>query len=142
MFHGALRGSVESGKVDRRFGPMVAATMSALFRVGAKSFEAEVPLPGIGSLPSGKCDLRVIGGPRFMGVVEVKCILGPLPVSPRGKDLAQLGAYARMTAGHGRFSQIWAGACYVSLSDQDVKLFVYRSSRRLVFRALDVLGKN
>jgi hypothetical protein len=119
--------------------PWVSALRRTVWALGASEMEIDADLIARGSIPHGTCDLLVHGGPATLGVIEAKVIVSGTQETLRGRDLAQLAAYARLIAGRGSFDEVWAGLAYIELETRLVRLAVFNSSRPLVLRTLDLL---
>ena len=120
--------------------PWLTALRVQLRQLGVQRMNAEKQLRAFRETPQGVCDLLVTGGPAPQGVIEVKVIASGSIAAPRGRDLAQLGAYARLVARNHSYKKFWAGVAYVELGQQQVKLFGYSSVRKLVFDTNDLLA--
>lgn len=90
------------------------------------------------SVGSGVCDLHVHGGPKRHGVIEVKTISHGIVERPRGYDLAQVGAYARLIAGHGSFDEAFAAVAYAELESRTVRIYGVSNARQLVSATLEL----
>ena len=120
--------------------PWLTALRVQLRQLGVRQMNAEKQLRAFRETPQGICDLLVTGGPAPQGVVEVKVITSGTVTAPRPRDLAQLGAYARLVARNRSYKSFWAGVAYVELGQQQVKLFGYSNVRKLVFDTNDLLA--
>jgi len=120
--------------------PWLTALRGQLRQLGVRQMDAEAELCPFRETPHGVCDLLVTGGPAPQGVIEVKVVAKGSVASPRDRDLAQLGAYARLVARNRDYKQVWAGVAYVELRHRRVKLYGYSNVRKLVFDTADLLA--
>ena len=124
---------------EKAYLPWLNVLRRAVWSLGASEMEIESPFDGYGVVPAGTCDLLVQGGPAPLGVIECKVIMKGTQNEPRGRDLAQLAAYARLASGQHSFDETWAALAYVELESLLVRLFVFKSSRTLVLQTLKLL---
>ena len=122
---------------DRAYFPFLGSLRDYLRSVGVRSMTPEQPLASVASIGFSKCDLKVYGGLAPKGVIEVK-VGRDCPQPSRGAHLAQLGLYARMIAGWGEYDQVWAALAYVDLHRQTIDVRCFSSTRKLIFRALEL----
>ena len=120
--------------------PWLTELRGQLRRIGVRQMNAEADLPAFRGTPNGICDLLVAGGPAPQGVIEVKVITTGSVAAPRDRDLAQLGAYARLVARNRSYKRFWAGVAYVEIRHRRVRLFGYSNVRKLVFDTTDLLA--
>jgi len=120
--------------------PWLTALRVQLRQLGVRQMSAEADLRAFRGTPHGVCDLLVAGGPAPQGVIEVKVVATGSVASPRDRDLAQLGAYARLAARNRNYKQVWAGVAYVELRHRRVRLYGYSNVRKLVFDTTDLLA--
>jgi hypothetical protein len=127
---------------EKAYLPFMATLRTMVRDVGAAHMDSETDLPAAGTIPGGACDLLVRGGPQRRGVVEVKVLMHGTQKAPRGRDLAQVGAYARLIARRGSFDHVWAAVAYVELETGLVRFYGFTNSRQLVMRTLQLVGTN
>ncbi len=120
--------------------PWLSALRNTIWNLGASEMEIEAALPAFNGVPHGVCDLLVTGGPGRRGVVEVKVVAHGAPLTPRSRDLAQVGAYAQLAARHARFSDTWAAVAYIELAERRMHLIGFRNARQLIFKTADLLA--
>jgi hypothetical protein len=123
---------------EKAYLPWMAALRKMVWDLGAWQMEIESPLGALGSVPQGICDLLVYGGPQRRGVIEVKVLTRGSVKIPRGRDLTQVGAYARLVAGKGSFDRVFAAVAYVELEARVVRLFGVSNARELVTTTLEL----
>lgn len=124
---------------EKAYLPWMLVLRQMIWDLGAWEMEIESPLKACGGIPRGVCDLLVRGGPKKRGVIEVKVISrGEIHV-PRGRDLAQVGAYARLVAGHGQFDHVFAGVAYIELESRKVRLYAVSGVNQLVQATVQLL---
>jgi len=124
---------------EKAYLPWMVALRKLIWDLGAWKMDIEHSLSPVGEVPRGICDLRIHGGPQRRGVIEVKVIARGIVEKPRGRDLSQVGSYARLIAGKSSFDQIFAAVAYVELETKCVRLFGVSSSRRLITTTLELL---
>lgn len=123
---------------EKAYLPWMNALRGMVWDLGAWQMDIESPLVASGVVPHGICDLLVYGGPQRRGVVEVKVLTRGSVKTPRGRDLAQVGAYARLVAGKGSFDRVFAAVAYVELETRVVRLFGVSNARELVTTTLEL----
>lgn len=123
---------------EKAYLPWMVTLRRMVWDMGAWQMDIESPLGGMGNVPRGVCDLLVYGGPQPRGVVEVKVVTRGSVEIPRGRDLAQVGAYARLIAGKGSFDQVFAAVAYIELEACVVRLLGVSSARKLVTTTLEL----
>jgi hypothetical protein len=124
---------------ERAYLGWISALRRAVLSLGIEELSVESDLEACGGVCHGTCDLLVQGGPAPIGVIEAKVIVSGTQEIPRGRDLVQLGSYARLVAANRSFDEVWAGLAYVELETRLVRLLVFNSSRPLVSRTLNIL---
>jgi hypothetical protein len=124
---------------EKAYLPWLSALRTMVWNLGAWEIQIERPLAPIGCVPRGVCDLFVQGGPQRRGVVEVKVLAHGACNKPRGRDLMQVGAYARLASGQGSFDKVWAAVAYVELENCRVHLFGVKSARMLVTETMNLI---
>ena len=125
--------------IEKAYLPWVGVLRTMLRDLGVWKMENEVALSPVGCVPNGVCDLLVHGGPQSRGAIEVKLLMNGTLDHPRGRNLAQVGSYARLIARHGSFDTIWAAVAYVEIEARQVQLFGFANSRELVTQTLELL---
>jgi hypothetical protein len=125
--------------IEKAYLPWVGALRAMLRGMGVLQMENEVALSPVGCVPNGVCDLLVHGGPQPRGAIEVKLLMRGTLDQPRGRNLAQVGSYARLIARHRSFDTIWAAVAYVEIEARQVQLFGFSNSRQLVTQTLELL---
>lgn len=123
---------------EKAYLPWMVELRKIVWGLGAWKMEIEAPLHSKGPTPRGICDLLVYGGPQHRGVIEVKVVTRGSVKTPRGRDLSQVGAYARLVAGKGSFDRVFAAVAYVELETPAVRLFGVSSARELVTTTLEL----
>lgn len=123
---------------EKAYLPWMATLRKMVWDLGAWQMDIESPLGASGNVPRGVCDLLVYGGPQRRGVIEVKVVSRGSVVTPRGRDLAQVGAYARLVAGKGSFDRVFAAIAYVELEARLVRLIGVSNARDLVTSTLNL----
>lgn len=123
---------------EKAYLPWMSTLRTMVWGLGAWEMEIESPLKSVGNVPHGICDVLLYGGPKSRGVIEVKVISRGSVLSPRGRDLVQVGAYARLLAGKGSFDDIFAAVAYVELETRVVRLFGVSNARELVTTTLEL----
>lgn len=124
---------------EKAYLPWMVALRKMVWGMGAWQMDIEAPLSAIGHVPQGICDLLVHGGPQRRGVIEVKVLTRGSVKTPRGRDLVQVGAYARLLAKHGSFDDVFAAVAYVELEAKAVRLLGVSNARKLVTTTLQLL---
>ena len=124
---------------EKAYLPWIDAFRTAVRGLGVSKMDAEFALSSVGRVPGGVCDLLVRGGPQKRGVVEVKVLLHGTQEQPRGRDLAQLGSYARLIAGGGSFDHVWGAVAYIELDSHLVRIYGFKNARKLVTQTLELL---
>lgn len=124
---------------EKAYLPWLNALREMVRSLGGRKMEAEYGLRAVGDVPHGTCDLRVHGGPRKIGVIEVKVLTKGSFECPRGRDYAQVASYAWLLAGAGSFDRIWAAVAYVELGCSQVRLVGFKNSRQLISKTLALL---
>ena len=123
---------------EKAYLPWMVELRKMVWGLGAWKMEIESPLGSKGPIPHGICDLLVYGGPQHRGVIEVKVVTRGSVNIPRGRDLSQVGAYARLVAGNGSFDRVFAAVAYVELETPAVRLFGVSNARELVTTTLEL----
>lgn len=123
---------------EKAYLPWMNALRRMVWDLGAWQMDIEAPLVASGGVPHGICDLMVYGGPQRRGVIEVKVLTRGSVKTPRGRDLAQVGAYARLIAGKGSFDRVFAAVAYIELETRVVRLFGVSNARELVMTTLEL----
>ena len=124
---------------EKAYLPWMVALRKMVWDLGAWQMDIESILDARGNVPRGVCDLLIYGGPQHRGVVEVKVITRGSVEKARGRDLAQVGAYARLIAGKGSFDRVFAGVAYIELETRVVRLIGVSNARQLVTTTLGLL---
>ncbi|WP_221028909.1 hypothetical protein [Actomonas aquatica] len=111
----------------------ISKTRSLLRKLGVGEIQMNVPLAGswMGTALTGACDLLVHGGPKAIGVVEIKTILRGEQTHPRSRDLVQLASYTSLAEQEFGVSA-WASLAYCHFETRTVRIFVFRRSDRLL----------
>ena len=134
-FHRLLLRMADSGPLvdrERAYLPWLTPARKFIWNLGVTELEIEKKLHGFAGLPNGVCDLLAHGGPQALGPIEVKVIRNGSLDSPRHKDLAQLGAYARLAASHRSFDRMWAALLYVEIENKRICMRGFSSARGLI----------
>ncbi len=123
---------------EKAYLPWMVTLRKMVWDLGAWQMDIESPLDALGNVPRGVCDLLVHGGPQRRGVIEVKVVSRGSVLIPRGRDLAQVGAYARLIAGKGSFDRVFAAIAYIELETRLVRLVGFSNARDLVTTTLNL----
>lgn len=127
---------------EKAYLPWMVVLRQMIWALGASEMDIELPLSPCGGVPKGVCDLLVHGGPKSRGVIEVKVISRGEVQTPRGRDLAQLGAYARLVVGRSHdsdFDSVYAGVAYIELESRKVRLYAVSGAQDLVAATIQLL---
>lgn len=125
---------------EKAYLPWLSVARRALVELGVRRMDIEAKLGRKSGPLHGVCDLLMSGGPKRVGVAELKLIrYGELSDVLPERALLQLGSYVSLADRRGDGRAVWAVLVFVEIKHRMVKLRGFRSAEGLLSRTLPLL---